>query len=374
MSNTTRLLIAAGAGFVVNVGLTPIIIWLSHRNRWYDEKNHRKIHTEDVPRLGGVGILLGFLASLAVTFVMAGSLGTGIPRLLLTSTGFLELLSYFLPVIVGMIIVFTIGLIDDFRDLRAVLKLLVQIVAAVIVTLGPFRIERITIPFIWYHLELGVFSYPVTVIWIVAISNALNFIDGVDGLAGGIAAIAALFFGLAAVLIGQNVSALIAIGLFGSLLGFLVYNSPPARIFMGDGGSYVLGYSLAVIPLIFADGSGGSLDLIPAITVLAIPILDMTIAVFRRMTRGKHPFSADREHIHHKLLDIGLSSKQIVVILCATGVVLGATAIAWHLLSVNTGTALTLAVWLVCLFLALLLSRSRIRHMSSRADGGNGPQ
>jgi UDP-GlcNAc:undecaprenyl-phosphate GlcNAc-1-phosphate transferase len=247
--------------------------------------------------------------------------------------------------------------VDDFRNLRALLKLIIQIAAAVVVTLGPFRIERITVPFIWYQVELGVLSYPVTVIWIVAISNAVNFIDGIDGLAGGSSAISALFFAVAALLVGQEMTALLAVGLFGCLLAFLVYNGPPARIFMGDSGSYVLGFVLGTMPLILADGSGSSLDLIPGVTILAVPIVDMTSSVFRRMRRGKHPFSADREHIHHRLMDLGLGTWSILAIVYGTCIFLGIAGVAWYLLPKNLDAGITLAIWAVLVVLTLWLTR-----------------
>jgi UDP-GlcNAc:undecaprenyl-phosphate/decaprenyl-phosphate GlcNAc-1-phosphate transferase len=361
MTLTLRILITMLAGFIVNAGLTPLIIYLAHRNRWYDELNHRKIHTENIPRLGGFGIFMGMLISAAVAFAVSTG-QPGLPTGLSSDTtgiaGFWQLVVYFSPVIGGMIIIHLVGLIDDFRNLRALLKLIIQVVAAVIVTLGPFRIERITVPFIWYNLELGAFAFPVTVVWIVAVSNAVNFIDGIDGLAGGSSAIAALFFAVIALLVGQGVSALLAIGIFGSLIAFLMFNSPPARIFMGDSGSYVLGFALGVFPLILADGTGNSLDMFPAITLLAIPILDMASSVLRRMRRGKHPFSADREHIHHRLMDRGLGTWRILAVIYGTCIVLGVTAVSWYMLPKDLDMAITLAVWSVCIALVLWLTWS----------------
>lgn len=355
MTLTIRLLITMLAGFLVNIGLTPLIMHLAHRNQWYDELNHRKIHTEDIPRLGGVGIFVALLASVFVAFAVT----RGVPGPLRAAGAdglYGRLVWYFAPVIAGMLIIHTVGLVDDFRNLRALLKLIIQVVAAVVVTLGPFRIERITVPFVWYHLELGFFSYPVTILWIVAISNAVNFIDGIDGLAGGSSAISALFFAVAALLVGQELTALLAIGLFGSLLAFLVYNGPPARIFMGDSGSYVLGFTLGIIPLVIADGTGGSLDLIPGMTILAVPMLDMASAVVRRMRRGKHPFSADRQHIHHRLMDLGLETWQILTIVYAACIVLGVAGVAWYLLPKNLDMGITLAVWTLFVTLALVLT------------------
>lgn len=361
MTLTLRILLTMVAGFAANVTLTPLIIHLSHRNHWYDELNHRKIHTEDIPRLGGFGIFVGMIVSAIVAFIV-GTGQPGLPTALFPAVagaaGFWTLAVYFTPVICGMAIIHFVGLVDDFRNLRAILKLVIQIIAAIIVTLGPFRIERITVPFIWYNVELGPLSYLVTVVWIVAISNAVNFLDGVDGLAGGSSAIAILFFSAIALMVGQGVTALLAIGIFGSLVAFLVFNGPPARIFMGDSGSLVLGFTLSIFPLILADGTGGSLDMVPAITLLAVPILDMVSSVLRRMRRGKHPFGADREHIHHRLMDRGLGPWTILAVIYGACILLGTAAVAWYLLPKNVGMSVTLAVWLVSIALVFWLARA----------------
>ena len=361
MTLTLRILLTMLAGFAVTVGLTPLIIHLAHRNHWYDELNHRKIHTEDIPRLGGFGIYMGMIISAVVAF-MVSSGQPGLPAGLSPGAtgvaGFWTLMVYFGPVIGGMTIIHLVGLIDDFRNLRAILKLVIQIAAAIVVTLGPFRLERITVPFIWYNIELGLLSYPVTVVWIVAVSNAVNFIDGIDGLAGGSSAITVLFFSVIALLVGQGVTALLAIGIFGSLVAFLMFNGPPARIFMGDSGSYVLGFTLSVFPLILADGTGNSLDMVPAITLLAVPLLDMASSVLRRMRRGKHPFGADREHVHHRLMDRGLGTWRILAVIYGTCILLGVAAVAWYLLPKNLDMAITLAVWSACVILVVWLSRA----------------
>jgi UDP-GlcNAc:undecaprenyl-phosphate GlcNAc-1-phosphate transferase len=368
MSLTVRILLTMLSGFVVNLAVTPVIIHLAHRNRWYDETNHRKVHTEEVPRLGGFGIFLGMLVS-AVVAILVSVGGPGLPGALedgITGfAGFADLALYYAPVLLGMIVIHFVGLIDDFRDLRAVLKFVFQIIAAVLVTVGPFRIERITIPFIWYDLELGLFSYPVTIVWIVAISNAVNFIDGIDGLAGGTTAITVLFVGVIALIVGQGVTAMLAVGLFGTLVAFLVFNGPPARIFMGDSGSYILGFIAGVLPLILADGSGNTIDMLPAITLLALPILDMTSSILRRMRRGRHPFGADREHVHHKLMDHGLNTWSILLVLYSVCIILGITGVAWYLVGLTVGVAITAAVWGLCILLVVWLSRSTASRTES---------
>ena len=351
------LLVPPAVGFVLNIILTPIIIRVAHRNRWYDEKNHRKIHTEDTPRLGGVGIFIGTIAAIVVAALVWPTGRGSLPLPLASDASGAQILLYLLPILAGALIVHVLGLVDDFVNLRARSKFLIQIVAAIVVTLGPFRIERLTIPFVWYDLELGIFAYPVTVLWVVGVSNALNFVDGVDGLAGGIAAIAAVFFSVIAILTGQALVAMIMLGIVGSVLAFLAFNAPPARIFMGDSGAYALGYLLAVFPLMLSSGTGDSLDLIPAVTILAVPVIDTVTSAIRRLSRGKHPFSADREHLHHKLLDAGFGTWKLIATLYVTAFGFGLSAVAWYLVPVNVDVGIVLAAWVVGLAVVMRLAK-----------------
>ncbi len=354
-----HLLITFATSLIVNLAVTPAIIHVAHSNRWYDEQNHRKIHTEDVPRIGGVGIFVGFLAAA----IVGGAVGTGslpgIARIIDSQPG--ELALRFLPPLFGVALIHLLGLIDDFRNLRAVIKLFIQIAAATVIALGPLRIDQLTVPLLWYTVDLGAFAVPVTILWIVAVSNALNFIDGVDSLAGGNAGIATVFFAVIAIMAAEAATALLAIALLGSIVGFLVFNAPPARIFMGDSGSYVLGFVLSLFPLMLNEWTGSSLNLIPAITILGIPLLDVTTSVFRRLRRGQHPFSADREHLHHKLMDLGLETWSILGLTYGASAVLGIVAVAWYLLPPNIGTALNLGVWAICALLMGVLIRLRRR-------------
>ena len=341
-----QLLFTAIVGLLVNVIITPLVIRFAHRNEWYDEQNHRKIHTADTPRIGGVGIYIGFLAAGAVALLFTDERSV------------FELLLHYLPVLGGLTLVHALGLVDDFRNLRAALKLVVQIGAALLVTTGPFRIERLTIPYVGYTVELGVFSIVVTVLWIVAVSNALNFIDGVDGLAGGHAMIAAAFFAAIAVLSGQQLTALFAVGLVGATAGFLIYNMPPARIFMGDSGSYVLGFLLALFPLIPSGEPAARLSMLPAVTIVGFALLDMLTSVFRRIARGKHPFSADREHIHHKLIDLGMGTGKILAMTYSASIVLGLAGVAWYLVARDAATTIALVCWAIAALLLVLLNRA----------------
>lgn len=314
---------------------------LSHKFEWYDEKNDRKIHTEDTPRLGGVGIFLSFLIVVAV--------------ILLTRRGFAEP-SRYLPLIGGIVIIHFLGLLDDFINLVAARKFLLQLLAAVIVSLGPFRIDAIALPFVSGAIELGWAAYPITVLWIVSISNAVNLIDGADGLAGGVSAIAALFLGTIAAHSGNVTLALLAFALVGSIVGFLVYNFPPARIFMGDSGSLLLGFLLATLPLVgFSEGA--PFPAIPVITLLFLPIIDTLMAIIRRISRGQPVHQADREHIHHLLIDRGFGPRKLLVSIYTAGALLGLTALSWFLLPTPFNGMVDLLVWFAAIVISLALGK-----------------
>jgi UDP-GlcNAc:undecaprenyl-phosphate GlcNAc-1-phosphate transferase len=207
-------------------------------------------------------------------------------------------------------------------------------------------VRSLTIPYLGV-IRLGVFGYPLTVLWIVSISNAINLIDGMDGLAGGISAFAALSMGIIAVLQGSAVTASLCFALLGALIGFLVFNFPPARIFMGDSGSLLLGFCLATFPLaggISRASAFGTL-LVP-ITLLTVPILDTVTAILRRLRKGKSIIAPDKEHIHHRLLEMGLSERQILGVLYGFSAYLSAVAITSVVLPREVNVYLILVVWL----------------------------
>ncbi|HEY9594127.1 MAG TPA: MraY family glycosyltransferase, partial [Spirochaetia bacterium] len=276
--NVVLLLVVAGvvalAGSVV---VTPIVLKVSHRREWYDIPNDRKIHTSPIPRLGGVGIVVGLLLAalcvpLVVPFVAPG----------------LSPFSYDLraiPLFLAFAVIHAMGLVDDFHNLDALLKFLIQIVAAVLVTVAGYTISSVGVPGA-PPIHLGILAYPVTVLWLVAISNAMNLVDGVDGLAGGIGAIAAIAMAVICLVRGAPMPALVAVALVGALIGFLFFNFPAARIFMGDSGSLTVGFVLATIPLLVRPGATSVNELLAPGTVLLLPILDTLAAIVRRLRQG----------------------------------------------------------------------------------------
>jgi UDP-GlcNAc:undecaprenyl-phosphate GlcNAc-1-phosphate transferase len=333
---TLTAVLTAMAAFALNIILTPFIIRLAHRYKWYDLPDRRKIHTGLIPRLGGPGIFISLLAACllapVIGFLVSGpSSGLRLPLRLLAPA-------------FGILMIHLVGLIDDFKNLRALLKFALQLAAAAVVTSGGYVIRSLTIPYLG-STPLGLLAYPLTVLWIVSVSNAVNLIDGMDGLAGGIAAFAALAMGIIALIQGQAIPALFALSLFGATAGFLCFNFPPAKIFMGDSGSYLLGFCLAVLPLMGISKVAAFGTLILPITLLTVPIVDTASAIFRRLRQGRSIASPDKEHIHHKLLQLGLNEKQILAVIYGFSLYLGVVAITSVILPKETNVFLILVVW-----------------------------
>jgi UDP-GlcNAc:undecaprenyl-phosphate GlcNAc-1-phosphate transferase len=316
--------------------LIPTIRRLAHRFKWYDLPNKRKIHTGLIPRLGGPGMYLSFIVAALLTPPLA-SLIAGVEAARYS----LRFILFFL----GITLIHAVGLIDDFHNLKALLKFFIQILAAVIVTSGGFLIRSLTLPYLG-TLPLGLLAYPVTVLWIVGISNAINLIDGMDGLAGGISGFAALSMGIISLLQGAVLTSVLCFALFGAVVGFLVFNYPPAKIFMGDSGSLFLGFCLASFPLVggISKISAFGTLLVP-VTLLTIPILDIITAVIRRLRHKVPIIHPDKEHIHHKLLDVGLNQRQILGVLYGFSLYLSIVAITSVILPQEVNVYLILVVW-----------------------------
>jgi UDP-GlcNAc:undecaprenyl-phosphate GlcNAc-1-phosphate transferase len=331
------VLAAAGVlAFLVSTAITPAVIFVSHKRQWFDIPNERKIHTSPIPRLGGVALFSGLIiSSLAVPLLLP---------VLFPAAWAISFSLRYVPVFVAFALIHIMGLVDDFRSLRALPKFLLQIVAAALITVAGFTISRIRIPGLPI-LSLGIFSYPITILWIVAISNAINLVDGVDGLAGGITGFSALSLGIISLLQGQPIPALFSFCLLGAVLGFLVFNLPPARIFMGDSGSLLLGFVLAVIPLMVTPGTTSIGDLFAPATIMLLPILDTISAIVRRVREKRAIYSPDKEHIHHKLLALGFKQTPILLIAYGCCVYFGAAAIVSLFLRRGPAVLLLGIVW-----------------------------
>lgn len=304
-------IIGAIISYLLGVFIVPLVIAYSKKQGLIDEPNERKIHNRPISRLGGIAIwlstMLTFLFLVFLSYYPYGSLLSGI--------------------LLGSSLMFMLGLVDDIYTLNAKFKLFIQIAIATLVYLLGVKIDSIINPF-GGTIQLGShLSYIITILWIVGISNAVNFIDGIDGLAGSVITINSITLGIIAVaMVPPNpISALIAFILAGSMLAFLTYNFNPAKIFMGDSGALFSGFLLATLS-ITGVMKAAALAIILPFVVLAVPIIDISYASMRRILKGKSPFVADSEHIHHKLLKAGFSQNMTVAILTSVAVVAGAIA------------------------------------------------
>lgn len=274
--------------------LTPLAGKLALRFGAVDKPNARKVHTHPIPLLGGLAIYLGFF--LGVSLLVG--LDSPMLRALFFSSSF---------------IVF-VGILDDLYDLKPLVKLLGQIAAAVIFVAFGMQIQFVTNPQggMFY---LGLWGIPITILWLVAMSNVVNFLDGLDGLAAGVSTIAALAVFIVAIMRGQYLVAGITMALVGSSMGFLRHNFNPARIFMGDSGSMFLGFTLAAVAVQGSLKGAMTLGLVVPALAFGVPIADTAFAIIRRKKNGVPISQADRGHIHHRLLDRGFSQKQAVILI-----------------------------------------------------------
>ncbi len=306
----------------VSLLATPLARRLAIRLGILDRPEARKIHREAMPLLGGLAVAAGFAAGCLLAAALAGSHGA-------PDTPMLGLA-------VGALLMVGLGVYDDARGADARLKLSVQAVAALVVIASGSRIGILTNPFggTW---DLGVLSVPVTLLWIIGITNAMNLIDGLDGLAAGIGAIVAATLFVAWMPDSTSFVPLAAIALAGAATGFLRWNFPPARIFLGDTGSLLLGFVIAVLGMQGSLKGTTALALVVPIIALGIPVADTALAILRRGRERRHLFQADREHLHHRLVRIGLTQRQAVLVLYWVSIFLAGTAIMLKNLSPQKG-------------------------------------
>ncbi|MCL2396485.1 MAG: undecaprenyl/decaprenyl-phosphate alpha-N-acetylglucosaminyl 1-phosphate transferase [Defluviitaleaceae bacterium] len=338
-----------GVGFGIALFLTPWSRVISIALGAVAKPSPRGMHKKPIPRMGGLAIVLGFMAAMVVALFFMEELRT------LQFAGF----------IVGGIIIVGLGMLDDIYELKAGIKFAVQIVAALVVVFTDTRII-----FVGWPLQevFTTFSIPITILWIVGIINALNLIDGVDGLAAGVTSIAALFLTVLCIMTGSPLAVVFAAALAGSCLGFLPRNFSPADVIMGDTGSTFLGYVLAVSSIIGVYKSYAALSVVIVVFALALPILDTVFVSIRRVLSGKAPWRPDRGHLHHKLIDRGYSQKQTVVILYIVSIIAGGIAI---LIAVQDIRAVIIGlVLMLVLFSIIYAYRKRVgdRDKSGKSD------
>ncbi|MEQ6377565.1 MraY family glycosyltransferase [Bacillaceae bacterium S4-13-58] len=289
---------------VISVLLTPVVKKLAYKIGAMDQLDPRKVHTVEMPRLGGLAIYISFISGFLI---------------------FSPQHPYVLPIVVASSIIVITGMLDDIRGLSPKTKLLMQIVSAVIVIASGVHIDFINLPF-GDPLDLGYLSIPFSLLWVVGITNAINLIDGLDGLAAGISSIALLTISCLAILMGNSFVTLISFLLLGGTVGFLFYNFYPAKIFMGDTGSLFLGFMLAVISMLGFKHVTLFSFIVP-IMVLGVPISDTLFAMVRRAMQKKPLFEADKAHLHHGLFRLGFSHPETVLLMYAISAVFSLAAV-----------------------------------------------
>ncbi len=312
------LFFVAGVSFVVAAVLTPLVARLAVAWGWMDRPDgHRKLHRAPVPAVGGLAVFTGFAVAAALLQFLERYLGTDL-------TAFHALWE---PLVVAALGISAVGLFDDARGVRPVAKLAVQAAAAVYLFLAGFQITGISNP-LGGSIDLGAAALPITVLWLVGMSNAFNLIDGLDGLAAGLALVSTLGL-LAAAAAGERwETVLVAGALAGALAGFLPYNFNPARVFLGDCGALPVGFILAGIAVKSSIKASAAVAVAVPLLALALPILDVGLAVVRRFVRRRPVFQGDRDHIHHRLVDLGLTPRRAVITLYGVGVLFAALALA----------------------------------------------
>ncbi|MCL2828740.1 MAG: undecaprenyl/decaprenyl-phosphate alpha-N-acetylglucosaminyl 1-phosphate transferase [Oscillospiraceae bacterium] len=306
-----QILLAMGVALLISLLATPPVKWFAQRVGAMDvPKDNRRVHKEPIPRLGGLAIFIGFVLSVAL---------------------FAEIDRELQGILIGSVLIVFVGVVDDILPLRAWQKFFAQIVAAGIVVWHGVTIDWIGNPNIFSaydYLNLGFFSIPLTILWIVGITNAVNLIDGLDGLAVGVSTIASLTMLAVALIAAANGNvAIVFAALAGACLGFMPYNVNPAKIFMGDTGALLLGYLLATMSITGLFKFYALISFVVPFMALALPIADTTFAILRRIIKKQNPMMPDRGHLHHRLLDLGFTQKQAVFIIYLISGALGLFAV-----------------------------------------------
>jgi UDP-GlcNAc:undecaprenyl-phosphate GlcNAc-1-phosphate transferase len=334
----------------INSIVTPILLKTAHRYSWYDDIDHRTIHLGEIPRIGGIGIAFSFFATIVIYILLN--------RIFLLPIAYFKSLFHYWPVLLGALVINTLGLIDDFVNLRARYKLIIQLIAALLIVFSGEYFVSFYIPFLGFSFELNYFAQAFTVLWIIGITNAVNLIDGLDGLSGGTTAIILFFMGLSAIYLGDYTQAFLLFILFGSVIGFIIFNFPPAKLFMGDSGSLFLGFFLSCMPLYSSNNDAYGFALILSISFLLIPILDTFSAIIRRKKRGLPFHLPDNEHLHHKLLKLGLSTKQILAVLYSATLFLSIAAFLFIATRLIIIFYVNIVLWVVMILLFIKLSHT----------------
>ncbi len=355
-------LVAFFIALIVAFFSTPIVKKIAFRSGAVDvPKDARRMHKKPMALMGGLAVIIGFTVSAVYSFSVRDM------RAFLAMLGTWKFIAPFL----GVLLIIVMGIIDDITPLTAKAKFPIQFVAAILVASSGTRVMAISKPF--QAIALGkpemmlvigdILSYVITVLWIVGVTNAINLIDGLDGLSAGVSGIATLSLFVVAVVRGQQDIALVTITLFGAIIGFIPYNLNPAKIFSGSTGAYFLGFMLAVISVSGTMKSVTAISLAIPILVLGLPLFDTLFAMTRRIVNGRPIGEPDRGHIHHRLVDMGLSHRMSVMVLYVISATLGLVSIAL------ADKGILMAIVMVVLIFVFIIGGARnLTEMSHEQD------
>ena len=360
---TPEVLYGALIAFGIVVLLTPAVGGMARMLGVVDRPDERRVNRRPIPRLGGLAIFLGIIVP---------------------SLAFLELSGEMRGILLGAAVACVVGAVDDFRGLDPIPKLAGQVIAAAIPTAFGVWIDHFTLPFFGAVDVPAAIGIPLTIVWIVAVMNMVNFLDGLDGLAAGVCGIAGITFSVLALSLGKADAAILSAIVAGACIGFLRHNFFPARIFMGDSGALVLGFTLATVSVAGLLKTASTIVLFLPLVVLAVPIIDTSFVVAKRLKYGRPIYSADRSHLHHRFLNIGFSQRRAALVMWGWTATLGAAALAtrfipfreggdWHLwetlaVVVIALVALAYSVYIVYLLEIVKLANPRVRRRDQAGD------
>lgn len=309
---TFAVLLVVGVAYLISIALIPLISRAAVHHKLLDKPDDiRRRHERPIPRLGGVAVFVSVLMVIA-----AGAAIDDRAHLFFV-------LPFVASIAIGATILFVTGLVDDIAGVRPLGKLIAQSIAAIIVWYAGFRLDVVMLT-ASHQISLGLLGLPITVLWVVGLSNAFNLVDGADGLAGGVAVVALISTAIAAAIVHDPTVLWCSLALIGAMLGFLRFNWPPARIFLGDSGSLVVGFLLAVLTVKGASRRDGAVYFLAPIFALSYPLLDTGISMMRRWLRGEPLSRADGRHIHHQLHKLGVGPRQSVLLICGLSAVIAA--------------------------------------------------
>lgn len=369
LRNTPEVIYGAAIALLVVVVLTPAVGGMARLLGVVDEPDGRRLNRRPIPRLGGLAIFLGIVVP---------------------SLAFLDLSEEMRGILLGAAVACVIGAVDDFRGLPPAPKLAGQVLAASIPAAFGTWIDHFTLPFLGAVDLPAAVGVPLTVFWIVAVMNMVNFLDGMDGLASGVCAISGITFAVISLSLGKPDAAILSAIVAGACVGFLRHNFFPARIFMGDSGALVLGFTLASISVAGLLKTASTVVLFLPLLVLAVPILDTSFVVAKRLKYHRPIGGADRSHLHHRFVDIGFSQRRAALTMWGWTATLGAAALAtrfipfraggeWHPLETLAVVAIALAALAFSVYVVYLLEivklanpRIRARRQQERGDSATG--